>query len=179
MAQEKENLNAVPKRKLLLILRIILLTAAVFYLLFWFYNNFLAEPEYQIYFSTNDASYLRAESRTLPEDVDIYLQLFKELKAGPESKELTQTIPEGVELLEYEIEAKKIILNFNLALKNNHWGGSTGERLTVYSIVNTYTDLDEIESVLVLLEGENVETLVGHLDLSRPLMYNQKLTGDS
>lgn len=179
MALEKKNLNTVQKRKLLLILRIILLTAAVFYLLFWFYNNFLAEPEYQIYFSTNNASYLRAESRTLPEDADIYLHLFEELKAGPESEELAATIPNGTELLNYEIEAKKIILNFNFALKSNHWGGSTGEQMTVYSIVNTYTDLDEIESVEILLEGENVETLVGHLDLSRPLMYNKKLIGDS
>jgi hypothetical protein len=51
--------------------------------------------------------------------------------------------------------------------------------LTVYSIVNSYTALSEVESVKILLEGEEVESLVGHLDLTQPLMYNQKLTEGS
>lgn len=179
MAAKKSKVTADQKRKLLLVLRILLITGALLYLLFLLYTNFLAEDKYQIYFSSSDADYLQAESRTLPEEVDIYFQLFAELKAGPENEELAITIPEGSELLDYKIEGENIILNFNFALKSNHWGGSTGEQLTIYSIVNTYTDLDNIESVEILLEGENVDSLVGHLDLSRPLMYNQKLLGDS
>ncbi len=169
-------LSADQKRKVLFILRVLLLTAAVLYLIFLGYNNYILEGKIKVYFAADNASYLQAESRSLDPDIDKYLQIFEELKAGPESDNLTKTIPEGSQLLNYQLDNKLLTLNFNLALKNNHWGGSTGERMTVYSIVNSYTALSEVESVKILLEGKEVESLVGHLDLSRPLMYNQKLT---
>lgn len=179
MTAKKSKLSADQKRKLLLIFRILLLTAAALYLFFFFYNNYFAENEINVYFSDNNASYLRAEKRTIDEDSDLYFQIFEELKAGPKNDNLQNTIPEGSQLIDYQLENKTLTLNFNLALKNNHWGGSTGEQLTVYSIVNSYTALDEVDRVKILLEGEEVESLVGHLDLSQPLLYNQKLTEES
>lgn len=181
MAAEKKNLNLNQKRKLLLILRIIVLLGAVFYLIFLVYNNyFMSEKDLTLYFATNDANYLAVEKRKIElEAEDYYLKLFRELKEGPKNEKLKKTIPEGTQLLSYNLEDKKITLNFNLALRNNHWGGSTGEILTIYSIVNTYAQLDEIEYVEFLLDGQAVESLVGHLDLSQALMYNQKLTKGS
>jgi len=179
MAAKKYKLNADQKRKLLLILRILLLAAALLYIFFLFYNNYLSENEFEVYFSNADATYLQAEKRKVEEDSDLYFQIFEQLKAGPESDELNRTIPDGSELLDYELDNKQLTLNFNLALKTNHWGGSSGELMTVYSIVNSYTALSEVESVKILLAGEEVESLVGHLDLSQPLMYNQKLTEGS
>jgi len=176
MAAKKKKITGDKKRKLLLVLRILLLTAALLYLFFFFYNNYFVENKAKLYFSSVDANYLKVEERVLDEKGDLYLQLFKELKAGPTEKELVRTIPEESKLLDYQIEGNNLKLNFSLELRNNHWGGSTGELMTIYSIVNTYTSLDEVESVKILLEGEEVETLVGHLDLSQPLMYNQKLT---
>ncbi|MFW6294135.1 MAG: GerMN domain-containing protein [Halanaerobium sp.] len=176
MALKLKKINSAQKRKLLLILRILLLTAAVLYLFFLFYNNYFNGKKIEVYFSTADANYLRAEDRTLTEDEDRYLQIFDELKAGPESEELVATIPEGSKLLDYQLEDELIILNFNQAFRDNHWGGSAGESMTVYSIVNSYTALAELESVKILIEGEEVESLAGHLDLTKPLMYNQKLT---
>jgi len=41
--------------------------------------------------------------------------------------------------------------------------------LTVYSMVHTLTQLPAIERVQFLVEGQRVETLVGHLALDRPL----------
>jgi len=122
--------------------------------------------------------YLKAEQREINEDEELYYQVIDELLAGPESNDLRPTIPEGVKLIDYSIKDENITLNFNYKLRENHWGGSTGEMLTVYSIVNSYTYFSEIESVSFLLEGEKIDSLVGHLDLSRPLMYNQKLVAD-
>lgn len=176
MAAEKGILNADQKRKILLVLRILLLTAAVIYLAFFVINNFSADDnEFSIYFSNSNATFLEGEKRKITEEGDLYQQLFKELKAGPQNSELRPTIPEGVSLLGYELEDKTIVLNFNQELRDNHWGGSTGETMTVYSIVNTYTNLKEIERVKIILEDKEVETLVGHLDLTGPLVYNQKL----
>ena len=176
MVTKKKKNNYDQKRKLLLVLRILLLTVALLYLFFFFYNNYIVRNKAELYFSTVSADYLKVEKREIDEERDLYFQLFEELKTGPQSKELLRTIPEESQLLSYELEEKVLTLNFSLELRNNHWGGSTGEIMTVYSIVNTYTSLDEVKSVKILLEGEEVETLVGHLDLTQPLMYNRKLT---
>ena len=49
-------------------------------------------------------------------------------------------------------------------------GGSLNELHTVYSIVATLTEsFPEIFAVQFLVEGEQIETLAGHVDLSRPL----------
>jgi spore germination protein GerM len=179
MAAQKKNLNGNQKRKILLVLRILLLTAAVLYLLFFLYNNYFVQNKVELYFASADANYLRVEKRTIDEESDLFIQLFEELKAGPENSELTKTIPTASRLLNYELEGKLLTLNFSLELRSNHWGGSTGEIMTVYSIVNTYTALAEVDKVRILLDGKQVETLVGHLDLTEPLMYNQKLTEDN
>jgi len=49
-------------------------------------------------------------------------------------------------------------------------GGSTSELLTVYAIVDSLAlNFSEIHRVGILVEGEEVETLSGHLDLRYPL----------
>jgi DNA transposition AAA+ family ATPase len=54
-----------------------------------------------------------------------------------------------------------------------HPGGSLDELLTVYSIVNALTmNLRAVTSVQVLVDGKEVDTLVGHVDLRRPLTKN-------
>lgn len=179
MAEKQSILNPEMKRKILAVMRILLLTAALVYLLIFISNNLFVDDQINVYFSTEDAQYLVAEQREIIEDDDLYFQIIAELNKGPESENLSATIPEEVELLEYDLDEDVLILNFNSALRENHWGGSTGELLTIYSIVNSYTALNEVQSVQILLEGQEVETLVGHLDLSRPLMYNQELVTDN
>ena len=54
-----------------------------------------------------------------------------------------------------------------------HTGGTDSELLTVYSIVNALTmNLPAITTVQVLVDGKEVETLAGHIDLRRPLARN-------
>ncbi|NLM98286.1 MAG: GerMN domain-containing protein [Halanaerobiaceae bacterium] len=125
--------------------------------------------EVKLYYSTKDAMYLKAEIRKIENYSNKYEATIKELINGPVSSDLTHTIPEGVKLLDIKIEGNRAILNFNRALVDNHWGGSTGEILTVYSIVNTITQFPEIETVRILIEGKEIETLAGHLDLSTDL----------
>ena len=49
-------------------------------------------------------------------------------------------------------------------------GGSLDEIFTVYSIVNTLTDnLPAIAAVQLLVDGHQVDTLAGHVDVRRPL----------
>ncbi|MBZ5556471.1 MAG: GerMN domain-containing protein [Acidobacteriia bacterium] len=54
-----------------------------------------------------------------------------------------------------------------------HPGGTIDELLTVYTIVDALTvNLPAITSVQVLVDGKEVDTLAGHVDLRRPLIRN-------
>lgn len=55
----------------------------------------------------------------------------------------------------------------------SHPGGVTNELLTVYTIVNALTEnLPAVTAVQLLVDGKEVDTLAGHVDLRRPLEKN-------
>lgn len=56
---------------------------------------------------------------------------------------------------------------------SGHVGGSLTELFTVYAIVNALTtNLPAIGGVQLLIEGQEVDTLAGHIDLRHPLRKN-------
>jgi len=132
------------------------------------------EREVDIYFATEDAMYLDPERRTLPGE-DLYREAIEEIIAGPTSESLKPTVSEETELIDYDYQGGLITLNFNEAIRSEHPGGSSGERLTIYSIVNTLTALPGIDEVVFRIEGEEIETLVGHLDLTVPYSYSENI----
>ena len=55
----------------------------------------------------------------------------------------------------------------------NHRGGSLDELFAVYAIVNAVTvNLPAIKGVQILIDGQEVDTLAGHVDLRHPLTRN-------
>jgi hypothetical protein len=57
-----------------------------------------------------------------------------------------------------------------------HTGGTLDETLTVYAIVDALTvNLPAITRVQILVDGKEVDTLAGHIDLRRPLVRNLDL----
>lgn len=56
------------------------------------------------------------------------------------------------------------------AIRSGHPGGALDEALTVYAIVNALTvNLPEITAVQILVDGREVDSLRGHIDLRAPL----------
>ena len=68
-------------------------------------------------------------------------------------------------------------VDFSKELKTKHWGGSTGESMTIMSIVNSLTELPGIEKVQILIEGQKEDTLAGHWDLSSPISRDESIIG--
>jgi spore germination protein GerM len=55
-------------------------------------------------------------------------------------------------------------------LSAKHPGGSLGEIFTVYTLVNALTvNLPAVARVQILIDGKEVDTLAGHVDLRHPL----------
>ena len=58
---------------------------------------------------------------------------------------------------------------------SRHTGGSLDELFTVYAIVNALTvNLPAITRVQILVDGKEVDTLAGHVDLRHPLQKDLK-----
>ncbi|MCX6552841.1 MAG: GerMN domain-containing protein [Acidobacteria bacterium] len=84
---------------------------------------------------------------------------------------LTAAVPPGTTVRAvYVDDSGAAYVDFNSALRTNHPGGSINEILTVYAIVSALTvNLPAITSVQILIDGHEVDTLAGHVDLRRPL----------
>ncbi|HEY8417328.1 MAG TPA: GerMN domain-containing protein [Limnochordales bacterium] len=128
----------------------------------------------RVYFSDADAQYLVPEERSLPAAELNPLRLLDELGRGPRRPDLRPTIPAGARPLAVVVHDGVAYVNYSRELRTNHPGGSTGEILTVYSIVATLTQLPSIDAVQLLLEGAEIDSLVGHLDLSEPLLPDER-----
>jgi hypothetical protein len=58
-------------------------------------------------------------------------------------------------------------------VRTKHPGGSLDELFTAYAIVNAITiNLPAITRVQILIDGREVDTLAGHVDLRHPLQKN-------
>ena len=56
-----------------------------------------------------------------------------------------------------------------------HPGGSLNEMLTIYTLVDALTaNMPAVTSVQLLVNGKEIETLAGHVDLRRPLARNME-----
>lgn len=128
-----------------------------------------------LYFANEDASGLAAERRPIRSSDDRIASTLDGLLAGPQTPHLLRTIPAGVQVLGYRLEGSTLYVDFSKELRTNHWGGSTGEIMTVYSIVNSLTAVPGVDKVVITLEGELQETLVGHLILDEPLARDESL----
>lgn len=77
----------------------------------------------------------------------------------------------------YVSERGEAFVDLGPEIVKAHPGGSTAEQLTVYAIVNAVTtNLPAVGTVQLLVDGKEVDTLAGHVDIRRPLRRNDALT---
>lgn len=136
--------------------------------------------EVSLYFSDDQAMYLIPEQRNITikgetTDEKIITSIVEELIKGPENQTLIPTIPPESKLLGVKINNHLAEINFSEELKTKHWGGSTGELMTINSLVNSVTELENIEEVLLLIEGEVNESLIGHLYTKEPFARDERV----
>jgi spore germination protein GerM len=92
-----------------------------------------------------------------------------QLAAAPAGQ--ISAIPAGAEVRALFLTSRgEAYVDISQALATNHPGGSVHEALTIYSIVNALTvNLPDVSAVQILIEGREVDTLAGHIDLRHPL----------
>lgn len=136
----------------------------------------------KLFFGGKDRSTLVVEEREIKKEkiIDKHQQMRQailELIKGPNT-DLAPTIPPDTKLRSIYVDKDNVgYIDFSSELVQNHPGGSWAEVITIYSIVNTIIkNFPQIYKVRLLINGEEIETLHGHLDTRRAFSFNELLS---
>ncbi|MGD9136829.1 MAG: GerMN domain-containing protein [Desulfobacterales bacterium] len=132
-----------------------------------------------LYFADEDYYYLMSEQRVVTHSddaLDYARSIVEALLKGPQ-KTLVRTIAADTQLRAiYLVPDGICYVDFSQAVRENHPGGCNSELLTIYSVVNSLIlNVPEVKRVKLLIDGNEVQTLAGHIDLVYPLEANMLL----
>ena len=135
-----------------------------------------------LFYAAPDGQALLPVRREIPLAEGVVAQgreiLLSQLGPPPEGQQ--SVIPSGTELRSFYVtERGDAFVDLGNRISTGHPGGSLTELLTVYSIVNAVTaNLPAIQRVQLLIEGKEVDTIAGHVDIRRPLTRDASLVRD-
>jgi germination protein M len=133
-----------------------------------------------LFYGSQDGQQLVAIQREVPfgeGSVDQGRQiLLAQLTLAPPAPQAA-VIPKGTTLRSFHVtESGDAFIDLGPEIVASHPGGSAGELLTVYALVNAVTaNLPAVRRVQILVDGKEVDSLAGHVDLRRPLQRNDAL----
>jgi spore germination protein GerM len=137
-----------------------------------------------LFFASEDGRQLVAVEQEIPLAEGTVAQaraLVEAQLASAAPAPLASTIPAGTKLRGvYLSDKNEAFVDLDATVRDKHPGGSMNELFTVYTIVNAITtNLGDVQSVQLLIDGREVDTLAGHVDLRRPLRKNEALTSQA
>jgi len=137
-----------------------------------------AETTVRLYFSDANGRYLVPEERkTIFSDAtQIPSYVLQQLLAGPQEKQSLATIPEGTKLLSVSVDGGVCTVDFSSEFLLNKPTSELLERMTVFSIVDSLTELEQIQKVRILVEGKKVGQYLD-MDLAEPLTRDESAVG--
>ena len=132
----------------------------------------------RLYFADTQNRYLIEEQRSTAIDDEDGLPdyIVRSLIAGPQSESLRPTIPKGTMLLNVSVVDRVCLVNFSAEFLQNRPRNVLAERMTVFSVVNSLSQLDEVDSVEILAEGSSIGRYYA-MDLSGELLADEDMIG--
>jgi len=83
-----------------------------------------------------------------------YMKLLNLLASSATNDKLESPLPEGTKINNAYLKGNTVFVDFSKEFIDNAPSGVEEEGLLIYSIVNTLTELNEVESVKILINGE-------------------------
>ena len=104
-----------------------------------------------------------------------------EAQLGPAPPPYLSPIPAGTMLRTVFVSDRgEAFVDLSPEVRSAHPGGSRNELFTVYAIVNALTaNLPAITAVQIMINGQEVDSLAGHVDLRQPLRRNTRIVAES
>jgi len=117
----------------------------------------LRETIITLYFMNMDNGELMAEARKI--DVkelleNPYKKIINLLIEGPKNERLVNLIPENTKLNSAEIINNIVYLDFSEEFIDEQFIGEEQERKIINSIINTLTELNEVNGIFITINGE-------------------------
>lgn len=91
-----------------------------------------------------------------------YQTLVELLKEKPKNQKLQSLIPKDTRVIKAQLQGDILMLDLSKEFVDNHPGGEQLERQTIYSIVNTLTELNEINGVKICINGKENQSFLDH-----------------
>ena len=131
-----------------------------------------AERQVVLFFAREGSDLLHPESRRIFVTAAISeqgKQVIEGLIRGPRRPLGVPVLPRETTLRELYVDREgNAYVDFGADMVARHPGGSDAEIATLFAVVNSLTyNFPEIRSVRILIEGEESDTLAGHIDLRR------------
>jgi germination protein M len=135
-----------------------------------------------LFFPFRDDGMLRPEERDVEKPVDaagFARELIREEIAGPKDPSLVAALPEKFSLRNVFVPGNgQIVVDFNVDPAWARTAGSGDELTAVGAIVDTLLqNLAQTDRVRILVNGNPVETLAGHIDVSHALPAMRDIVG--
>ncbi len=133
-----------------------------------------AQKTIQLYYPNATEDALIKEERALQVDGGAINEtvILTELIKGSKLKEATNVIPASTKVLSCETKEGICYVNLSKDFIDKKPQGSAAETMVINSIVQTLTNLDGVNKVMFLIEGEKVETY-GQMVFDEPFSGNQ------
>ena len=137
----------------------------------------------QLFYVSEDGSRLIGVERDVPfaEQPTDQAREILNAQLAPVASPLVSAVPTGTVLRALFItENGQAFVDVSRDASTAHPGGSLNEMLTIYTIVHALTfNMPAVTAVQLLVDGKEVDTLAGHVDLRRPLSKNLQLTTEN
>ena len=134
----------------------------------------LRETIVTLYFVDSTTGDLKSEGKLL-DSLSLlenpYKKLIELLLEGPESENLSKVFPENTKILDAKFENNCAILNFSEELLN--YQDETQKYNIINSILNTLTELNEINSIQILVNNNVPENFETNYNLKNPLTKSE------
>ena len=125
----------------------------------------------KVYYADSIVQYLVGEERIIS-GVHKYLSAFMELLKPPLEPGHIPLVPATTKINKISFDNGNIALDISPEFVNDKFEGDANDILLVYSIVNTFTEFSEVNTVSFYIDGKRLNTL-GQLDISNPLYRDE------
>ncbi len=133
-----------------------------------------------LYFYNQDASYLEKETRRVRASSNETLEKYvvEGLIAGPKDSKLSATLNKDSKLVSIQTKDGICFVNFTGDFVSQNTGSSAQETGAIYSIVNSLTELDEVNRVQFLIDGKKTDSF-GSFAFNEPFERDESLIDSS
>lgn len=131
----------------------------------------------KVYYADSMVQYLVGEERIISSTYK-YISAFMELLKPPLEPGHFMLIPENTKVNRISFDNGNITLDLSSEFVEERFKGDAVDVLLVYSVVNTFTEFSEINTVTFYVNGQRLNTL-GQLDISDPLYRDESWIKES